>query len=360
MPDMWMNFGIPLAEVPVNIMPLIDDTDFKTRETAIAYNAAGMDLVWNFADIFGAFTQTAVTPTTAGVHDWTHQGDGMYTLEIPVVGGTINNDTEGFGWFTGVADGVLPWRGPVIGIRPGAINNALIEGSDELDVNVIRISGDSAAANNLEADYDGTGYAKTNSTIGTCTTNTDMRGTDNAATATALATVDGIVDSILEDTGTTIPAQITALNDPTAATIAAAVWDALQASHVTAGSFGEMATEVAAILADTGTDIPATLTTIANYIDTEVAAILEDTGTTLPAQISALNNISVADIMAGGNIDGYTLEQAQKLQLAALAGVLAGAGTTTITIEAANGSKTRITATVDTDGNRSAVTLDGT
>lgn len=37
-------------------------------------------------------------------------------------------------------------------------------------VDVISISGDSTAADNLESDYDGTGYAKTNSTVGTVTT----------------------------------------------------------------------------------------------------------------------------------------------------------------------------------------------
>lgn len=42
------------------------------------------------------------------------------------------------------------------------------------DVNISQISGDSTAADNLELDYDGTGYNKSNSTIGTCTTNTDM------------------------------------------------------------------------------------------------------------------------------------------------------------------------------------------
>src|SRR3990172_9243186 len=61
------------ARLPVNIMPLLDDTDFKTREIAIVYNAAGMDLVWNFVTTAGAFVQTAVTPTTAGNYDWTHQ-----------------------------------------------------------------------------------------------------------------------------------------------------------------------------------------------------------------------------------------------------------------------------------------------
>jgi len=124
MPDMWMNVDAALAEVPVNILPLIDDTDFKSRETAIVYNQSGMDLVWNFVTAAGAFTQTAVTPTTSGDYDWTNQGDGMYTIEIPASGGaSINNDTEGYGWFTGVCDGVLPWRGPVIGFRVAGQND---------------------------------------------------------------------------------------------------------------------------------------------------------------------------------------------------------------------------------------------
>lgn len=58
----------------------------------------------------------------------------------------------------------------------------------------------STALGNLEDDYDGTGYAKTNSTIGTCTTNTDMRGTDNA-----LASGDEPIDAnITQVDGTTV------------------------------------------------------------------------------------------------------------------------------------------------------------
>ena len=123
----WMDVDAALAEVPVNLIALTDDTDFKTREVAIVYNQAGMDLVWNFVTTAGAVTQTAVTPTTAGVHDWVHQGDGMYTLEIPASAGTINNDTEGFGYFTGICTGVLHWRGPDIGFRAAGLNNLIID-----------------------------------------------------------------------------------------------------------------------------------------------------------------------------------------------------------------------------------------
>ena len=124
-----MDVDVALAEVPVNLLPLLDDTDFKAIEAAIAYNAAGLALYWHFVTAAGAYSVTAVTPTTGGNYDWTDQGDaGIYTIEIPASGGaSINNDTEGFGWFTGKATGVLPWRGPVIGFRAAALNNLLIE-----------------------------------------------------------------------------------------------------------------------------------------------------------------------------------------------------------------------------------------
>ena len=147
------------VEVIVNAVPLTDDTDFKTRETAVAYNATGMDLVWNFITPDGTITQTAVTPTTGGDYDWSHVGDGSYKIEIPASGGaSINNDTEGYGWFSGVCDGVLPWVSHVYGFRAASINDALVEGGDNLDVNTVQVSGDSTAADNLEAMYDGTGY----------------------------------------------------------------------------------------------------------------------------------------------------------------------------------------------------------
>lgn len=129
MPDLWLDVDAALSEVPINLMPLIDDTDFKTREESVTYNQAGLDLLWNFVTTGGAFSQTAVTPTdTGGNYDWVNQGNGLYTIEIPASGGaSINNDTEGFGWFSGFATGILPWRGPVIGFRAAGLNNALID-----------------------------------------------------------------------------------------------------------------------------------------------------------------------------------------------------------------------------------------
>lgn len=146
----YMDVDAALSEVPVNTVPLMDDTDFKTVEEGVAYNASGMELIWHFVTSAGAYTATVVTPTTGGAYDWAHQDGGMYSIEIPASGGaSANNDTEGYGWFTGKATGVLPWRGPTIGFRAAALNNALCDGGDTLDVNVTEIAGSSAPATNL-------------------------------------------------------------------------------------------------------------------------------------------------------------------------------------------------------------------
>lgn len=194
MADMYFDVDVALTEVPVNLMPLLDDTDFKTRETAVAYNAAGMDLVWNFATSAGAFTQTAVTPTTAGVYDWVHQGDGIYTIEIPASGGaSINNDTEGYGWFTGLVTGVLPWRGPVIGFRAAALNDSL------MDTNTTGLAAPATAGRTLNVDTAGAVKIQTTLKVSqalpdfgfTMTDSTNHNPITTSPTVTATRSIDG-------------------------------------------------------------------------------------------------------------------------------------------------------------------------
>lgn len=62
---------------------------------------------------------------------------------------------------------------------------------------------------------------------------------------------------------------------------------------------------------------------------------------------------------ANGIETDVTLRQGLRLILAALAGKVSGAATTTMTFRDVNDTTDRIVATVDADGNRSAVTLDG-
>lgn len=190
----YMDVDAALSEVPVNIAALIDDSDFKSREESVAYNQAGMDLLWNFVTSAGVQTQTAVTPTTAGVYDWTNKGNGMYSIEIPASGGgSINNDSEGHGWFSGFATGVLPWVGPVIGFRAAALNDALLDGGDNLNVDVTHIM------NTILTEGGGGRLAAAfiklfDVATPTLVASDIMRGTDSAATATALAVIDAIID----------------------------------------------------------------------------------------------------------------------------------------------------------------------
>lgn len=199
MADLFLLIDAVLTEVPVCIGALIDDGDFKTREEAVAYDQAGMDLVWNFTTRAGVTTQTAVTPTTGGGdYDWTNQGNGMYTIGVPATGGaSINNDTEGFGWFSGFATGVVPWRGPIVQF--------------------------SVAQENLELQYDTTGLlgdtfpatqaAVGNLTSGTAAINTTARAAPDGFVITtglnegndedSTHELDGVVHSLDDDGGTT-------------------------------------------------------------------------------------------------------------------------------------------------------------
>lgn len=197
MPDMWMDVDTALSEVPVNLVPLTDDGDFKSREESVAYNAAGLELIWHFTTTAGATSATVVTPTSGGAYDWTHQDGGMYTIEIPASGGaSINNDTEGFGWFTGVATGILPWRGPVIGFRAAALNDALIDGGDSLDVHVTEIADDVITA------------AKFDDTVATDADVADVVLDELLSGHTTAGSLGKAISDTLEDTGTSIPDSI--------------------------------------------------------------------------------------------------------------------------------------------------------
>jgi len=124
-----------------------------------------------------------------------------------------------------------------------------------------------------------------------------------------------------------------------------AVRDRGDAAWVTAVGFSTL--DAAGVRSAVGL-ASANLDTQLSTIDTVVDGIA--------ASVSALNDISVSDIL-GGVIEGsVTLAQSAQLWNAAAAGKISGAATTTIAIRDLADTKNRISATVDADGNRSAVT----
>lgn len=184
---------------------------------------------------------------------------------------------------------------------------------------------------------------------------------------------------------------------------AAIATDAIGSAELAASAITEIqsglatASALATVQADTD-DIQARLPAvlIGGRIDANVGAISGDstaadneeaffdgtgyagTGNTIPTVTTVTNGVTVTTnndktgyTLSNAGIDavfdrtdgvetGFTLRQVLRLMSAALAGELAGAATTTITIRNITDVKTRITATVDSDGNRSALTYDVT
>lgn len=115
---------------------------------------------------------------------------------------------------------------------------------------------------------------------------------DARASQSSVDTVDGIVDDILTDTGTTIPASISALNDLSTSDV-----DARLAAY-DPPTRAELTTDINSVLTRLGTPVGADISADISTIDGNVDSILVDTGTTIPAQITALNDLSTADIDA--------------------------------------------------------------
>lgn len=123
-------------------------------------------------------------------------------------------------------------------------------------------------------------------------------------------------------------------------------------------------------IASSFSTVSTTLSTIAGYLDTEIAAIKAKTDN-LPASPAAVgsamtltsgerDSIAAAHLdLAAGVETGLTVRQAMRLGAAADAGKVSGMATTTVVIRnAVADSKDRITATVDANGNRSALVYD--
>ena len=99
------------------------------------------------------------------------------------------------------------------------------------------------------------------------------------------------------------------------------------------------------------------------HADTVIGPLLWDTGGGSPVYASEEVNPLTGYKLASDGFDSITVEtgvnarQALSPILAASAGVLSGAGTGTIVIKGGSVATTRITATTDSAGNRTAITL---
>lgn len=145
------------------------------------------------------------------------------------------------------------------------------------------------------------------------------------------AQVNAEVDTALADydapTKAELDAGLAALNDPTAAAIADAVWDEAISGHAISGSTGEALSNAgsgasAADIADAVWDEALSGHTTAGSagkaltdIEADATAILEDTATTLPASLTTIDG-NVDSILADTGTDGVVISSATANQIA--------------------------------------------
>jgi len=184
-----------------------------------------------------------------------------------------------------------------------------------------------------------------------------MRGTDSAALASALTTAQNDLDKLTGADGATLATSQPnyAPNITTPPTVAqiqaeieedgASILDTLRDDLADGGRLDLLIDDIKA-----ATDaLPADPADASNI--TAAFAVTD-------GKIDALNNIAVSDI-TGVEVDNdgsaISLEGAIKLILAVLTGKSSGGGTATVVFRNIGDSKNRISATVDADGNRTAV-----
>jgi hypothetical protein len=332
----------------IAVGPLVDQTDGITAETSLTVTGLSAQL-YQIKNDGTAVVRTQFSPTASGGNNdmalVASSTDGMYDLELTAA--QLNFLGNARVSFYDVDGFCVHWID--LHVVSAAYFNWIF-GSTIPDVNATQISGDSTAADNLEAAYDGAGYAG-----GTIKQKVDLdtiktQAVTCAAGVTMLAQVGaagapGADGGLPTTNGTKInqtvdltAGQSIACSDKTGFSLSATGADLILKSstfiQAIVAAINEFATygltALNTLLVTTGiktattaapTDMAKESTLVAGvtYIDTEVASILEDTGTTLPASLAATDaKIDIIDT----NVDAVLVDTGTTLP-ASIAGIAA-------------------------------------
>jgi hypothetical protein len=214
------------TSVDLPIGPFVDATDGVTAETGLTLTQPDIRLKKNA----GNWAQKAAAQTLS------HEENGWYEVTLDAT----DTDTLGQLKLAVHESGALPvWAD--FTVVPANVWDSLF-GADRLQVDAVEISGDSAAADNAESFFDGTGYAGTNNVIPTVTT------------ATNVTTVNGLAANVITSTAIANDA-ITAAKIATGAIDADAIADnaidagAIAADAITAAKIADGAIDAATFAA---------------------------------------------------------------------------------------------------------------
>ena len=204
-----------------------------------------------------------------------------------------------------------------------------------------------AEADQALADYDGP-------------TNTEMVAAFTQIKGSTWATTDTL--EAIRDRGDAAWITATGFSTHSAADVWAVGTRTITGGTITTYTGNTPQTGDAYAIVNSGTHGNAALKTLIETVDTVVDSILADTGTD-GVVLSSATQQSIATALldlSNGVETSYTLRQALRLILSSAAAKLSGAATTSVVIRDIGDTKDRITATVDADGNRTAVSVDAT
>jgi len=398
-----MNILKQSTAATVKLGAFVDDTDGKTAKTGLTISQADIRLSKNGGDF-------AQTNNSAGA---THDEFGYYDIPLD----TTDTGTLGRLRVAVSESGALPvWQDFLV--VTANVYDTLCS-TDTFDVNVTALADDVITAGKFDestafplksADTGSTQVARVGADSDTLETLSDEIAAVKAETAAILVdtgttldgklnTIDTNVDSILADTGTdgvvvasgqTVATVTNLTNLPTmpadwvtASGLKADAVTEIQSGLALAADLQDVEDKIDVIATDTTTEIPATLATLATSaalatVDTNVDSVLADTneiqaeladGGRTDLLIDSIVDATTAtgvllkdaaieaifnDVVVTGT---YTFAQLMKIMASALAGKLSGGGSTTLTFKSVDGASDVIVATVDANGNRSAVTL---
>lgn len=137
----------------------------------------------------------------------------------------------------------------------------------------------------------------------------------------------------------------------TVAAVSGAVGSVTGAVGSVTGAVGSVTGAVGSVTGNVGGNVVGTVASV-------VGAVGSVTGLTASNLDATVSSVKAKTDLIPGTQDGYTFAQFMLAIGAALGGKASGMATTTAVFRSMNDSKDRITATVDANGNRTAVTLD--
>lgn len=335
------------TSVDVGIGPFLDETDGKTAETALTITQPDVRLKKNG----GAWAQKAAAQTLS------HEEAGWYEVTLDAT----DTDTIGILLVAVHESGALPvWM--EFHVLAANVYDSLFGSGDVLDVSVTQFAGSAITAAAGIPEVKVASIAANAITAAAVAADQDSAAAAAVRTelATELARLDAAVSTRLATAGYTAP--LDAAGTRSAVGLAAANLDTQLAAIDDL-----IDTEVAAIFnrigAPAGASMAADVAAVAALVAASaIRAALGLASANLDTQLgdlpTAAENAAAHLDLSNGIETGVTPRQALRGILAAALGKLSGAATTTVVIRDANDTKDRITATVDADGNRTAVTKD--